>query len=307
MPPTVSIVLPTHNGSRYLRRAIESCLRQTYRQIELITVDDGSTDGTAGIIRSFDDPRIRSLRHERNQGLPRSLNHGFAQARGAYLTWTSDDNEFLPRAIEAMLACLAGDPAVDFVYADFIARDLETGDTKERRLSDPVRLDKANGVGPCFLYTRRVYETIGEFHPAYELVEDYEYWIRVAKRFRMKRLPQCLYLYGAHAHSLTGSQALSVTLADTVLKYRHKYLPFQKLKDTMVWFLMVAIDDREGLKGLAALWYRTACRLFRLSLGLGLLFLLLACRVFSSRALGSAAKKASWPFRKLLQGCAHGK
>ena len=88
--PLVSIVLPTHNGARYLEQAVQSCLDQTYRNWELIIVDDASTDETPALIARLvaADSRIRSIRNEVNQKLPGALNTGFAQARGEYLTWT---------------------------------------------------------------------------------------------------------------------------------------------------------------------------------------------------------------------------
>ena len=125
--PNVSIILPVYNGARYLAQAIDSCLNQTYRNIELIIVDDCSTDETPAIVRSYTDPRIRYVRNKTNRRLPQSLNIGFALATGEYLTWTSDDNEFLPHAIETMLKILMEDKAVDFVYSDYTAKYLETG------------------------------------------------------------------------------------------------------------------------------------------------------------------------------------
>jgi len=70
----VSIVLPTYNGAKYIRQSIDSCLNQTYKNIELIIVNDGSTDGTPEIIRSYEDGRIKYLTHEKNKGLPHALN-----------------------------------------------------------------------------------------------------------------------------------------------------------------------------------------------------------------------------------------
>src|SRR5436190_21740360 len=94
--PKVSIVLPTYNRAKYLKLSIDSCLIQTFKDFELIIVDDCSKDETPQTIKSYTDPRIRYHRNESNQRLPRSLNIGFSLAKGEYLTWTSDDNFFLP-------------------------------------------------------------------------------------------------------------------------------------------------------------------------------------------------------------------
>src|SRR5918994_1870306 len=123
--PLISIVLPTYNGSRYLREAIDSCVAQTYQNWELIVVDDCSTDATPGIVAEYvgRDPRIKSIRHETNKKLPQALNTGHAAARGHYLMWTSDDNRLLTFAIEELTAFLEHNPRVGLVYADSVLID----------------------------------------------------------------------------------------------------------------------------------------------------------------------------------------
>ena len=192
--PKVSIVLPVYNGAKYLREAIESCLGQTHSNIELVIVDDCSTDETPRIISSFKDPRIKYIRNKTNQRLPRSLNIGFARTTGEYLTWTSDDNQFLPEALEVMLDYLSANPSVDFVYTDNLAKYLDTGETKQRNIAGPENIKERNCIGACYLYTRKVYEEAGNFNPHYELVEDYEYWVRIYRKFKMRYLPKTLYI-----------------------------------------------------------------------------------------------------------------
>src|SRR3989338_242445 len=116
--PKVSIVLPTYNGAKYIRQSIESCLDQTYKNIELIIVDDASTDETPKIVKSYADPRLVYIRHEKNMKLPAAFNTGFSRASGDYLTWTSDDNFYDVSAIDKMLGFMR-DNACDFVYCDF--------------------------------------------------------------------------------------------------------------------------------------------------------------------------------------------
>ena len=171
---TVSIVLPTHNGERYLLRAIASCLGQTHRALELILVAAGSTDGTPGVIAALGDPRVKAVRNARNLGLPRSLNVGFARSTGAYLSWTSDDNEYAPTAIAEMLDALDRDAAADFVYADYTAVDEASGEIEPRVLPDAPELARWNTIGACFLDTRRVYDAVGGFDPRVALAEGYE-------------------------------------------------------------------------------------------------------------------------------------
>ena len=95
--PVVSIVLPSYNGKKYIRESIESVLAQTFPYWELVLVDDCSTDGTGAVMDAYasKDSRIRVIHNATNQRLPRSLNIGFRETWGEYLTWTSDDNRYL--------------------------------------------------------------------------------------------------------------------------------------------------------------------------------------------------------------------
>ena len=234
--PKVSIVLPVYNGAKFLRGSIQSCLSQMHGDLELIIVDDCSTDATSDIVRSFEDKRIVYVRNETNQRLPRSLNIGFKRATGEYLTWTSDDNEYEPQAIARMLECLTRGAGAELVYADYWALDEGTGKKSLTCLPDTLDLRQKNQVGGCFLYTRRAYEAVGDYNPFLEMVEDYDYWIRVWKKFKTVHCAEPLYLYRYHAQSLTITRAQQQDLFDVILKVRNGYLPFSKLGWTGAYF-----------------------------------------------------------------------
>jgi glycosyltransferase involved in cell wall biosynthesis len=200
----VSIVLPTHNGARYIEQSINSCLNLTYRNWELVIVDDGSTDDTPSKIARYADDRIRVIRHAMNRGLSAALNTGFASARGDFLTWTSDDNYYRPVALERMLTFLREHPEVDFVYADYEFVDEAGVRAYYFEVQPPLEgLLHGNCVGGCFLYRRRVYEVVGRYAEDIALAEDYDYWLRVSISFRMAPLHENLYCYRLHAQSLT--------------------------------------------------------------------------------------------------------
>src|ERR1017187_1387375 len=104
MQPVISIVLPTYNGSKYIRTSIDSCLHQTFPNFELIIVNDCSTDDTASIVEEYvaKDDRIKIIHNIQNKKLPLSLNKGFEIAKGKYFTWTSDDNYYAPHALQTL-------------------------------------------------------------------------------------------------------------------------------------------------------------------------------------------------------------
>lgn len=219
--PKVSIILPTHNGSKYIRQSIDSCLNQTYRNIELIVVDDASKDATAQIIKSYADPRIQYFKNEKNLRLPSSLNVGFSHATGEYLTWTSDDNYYSPQAIECMLNYLVRTRG-DFVYCDYyVVHEGRPAEPELIKLPVTPSFRDINPVRACFLYTRNVLERTGNYDPVMELVEDYDYWIRVSKNFAMAHLDTPLYFYRNHAQSLYSSRFDEVEVVKLLVRIKH--------------------------------------------------------------------------------------
>jgi glycosyltransferase involved in cell wall biosynthesis len=205
--PLVSIVLPIYNGAAYLRDAIDSCLAQTYSNWELILVDDASVDATPQIIAEYvaRDRRIRSLRHPTNRKLPEALNTGHAAAQGEYLMWTSDDNRFLPSAVEELTRFLEDHPRIGLVYADSVLIDEAGRYVRDYPAQPATALAYMNAIGPCFLYRRRVYQTVGAYSSDLFLAEDYDYWLRVYRQFEVAHLPRTLYEYRWHGESLTSS------------------------------------------------------------------------------------------------------
>ncbi len=244
----VSIVLPTYNRAHLLPYAIRSVLNQSHTNLELIVVDDHSSDTTPDVVAEFDDPRIRYFRNDPNLRLPRSLNRGFSQASGDYLTWTSDDNLFLPTAIARMVEMLTH-RACDFVYADYyqfsnLTEDGRPTETELRRLPDKLQLGKGNHIGACFLYTRAVYDTIGEYDPELFLVEDYDYWMRAAKQFSFCHLAEPLYYFRRDENTLFWSRFGEVKSADILARYKNGFASSDQVTEAMV---KLALADPSNL------------------------------------------------------------
>lgn len=204
--PKVSVVLPTYNRERLIEGAVSNVLAQDYPTLELIVVNDGSTDGTKtlldALIQTLNDARLRVL-HVEHGGLPRALNAGFEQAQGEYLTWTSDDNAFRPGAIAAMVRELELDREAIMVFANYQWID-EHGRPGAVVKTGPVEdLVRANVIGLCFLYRREAAEKVGPYNPERELAEDYDYWARMARVGKLSHLNRLLYDVGDQPDSLT--------------------------------------------------------------------------------------------------------
>lgn len=193
--PCVSIVLPTYNGEAFLHESLQSCLNQTLRDLEVIVVVDGSTDGTEHILAACADERLRVVR-QGNEGLPAALNAGFALAKGRLWSWTSDDNVFLPEAMEVMARYLEQNPQTAMVCTDFLVMD-ETGRT--------TSYDRRNWA--CFLYRAEAAALAGPYRPEFTLVEDVDFFLRLRHYAgRIDRLHRPYYKYRQNRRGLSGTQ-----------------------------------------------------------------------------------------------------
>lgn len=201
--------MPIYNGEKYMRQSIESVINQTYKNWELIIIDDCSKDSTPEIAKEFanKDKRINYYRNKNNLKLPRSINRGFSIAKGNYLTWTSDDNLYLPTAIDRMVSAINSEKA-DFVFAtcDVINENGEIIEIIKAPKDYKDAIVGGNFVGACFLYTRRLYETVGDYDVNKFLVEDYDYWLRIFYRFNVYNIEDILYQYRWHDGALTSTE-----------------------------------------------------------------------------------------------------
>lgn len=262
--PLVSVVLPTFNGARFIREAIDSLVVQTYTHWELVLVDDASTDGTPEILAGYAraDPRITVVRNERNLRLPQSLNKGFSLSRGALLTWTSDDNLYRPSALEIMVGALEARPDVGMVYTDYTDIAEDGSPIRPVLTKDARYLTCGNCIVGSFMYRREVMETIGGYDHRAELVEDWDYWIRVAKSFVLLRLPSDVYLYRCHPSSLSSTRQADVSRAYEQLMNRHlrdpRLFDGQARAEGLLALMRKANDESRAVD--ARRYYRAACR-----------------------------------------------
>jgi len=218
--PLISVVLPTFNRHAMLPDSIESVLSQTEPNLELIIVDDGSTDSSGETICHYAkrDDRITHVRQQ-NLGLPKALNNGFRLARGEYFTWTSDDNRYFADALAVMSRHLRDDPEIGLVHAELLVR------MPEGLVHMPFRAPEdfwsQNTFGGAFMYRRSVAEIVGEYDPELKMVEDYDYFLRISYHAIVRHLPYVVYEHREHAGSLTNLGRMEQYLALERMLRRH--------------------------------------------------------------------------------------
>jgi glycosyltransferase involved in cell wall biosynthesis len=202
--PLVSIVLPVYNGEKFLAQSIESCLNQTYQNLELIIVDDCSTDQTSVIAQKYasDDCRVKIITNNGNKKLPASLNIGHREASGDYFTWTSDDNLYEFDAIETLVNALI-ENKVDIVYSNIFLIDQVGKQKREKKFISFENVLFGNYIGSCFLYHKGVFERNSGYKENLFLVEDYDFWLRAIEHSIYFHLHRNLYCYRNHSESLT--------------------------------------------------------------------------------------------------------
>jgi glycosyltransferase involved in cell wall biosynthesis len=184
--PLVSIVIPCYNQERYVAEAISSALAQTFRNIEVVVVDDGSADTSASIAESYG---VRCIRQS-NRGVAEACNAGLRASRGEFIMFLGADDRLKPTAAEAHLLCFAQNPGAGFVVGDIDHIDAEGSYIGSPRWpildgNQYEELLKVNHVANTIavMFRRTVFETAGEFDASCMAGEDYEMLLRAARTF----------------------------------------------------------------------------------------------------------------------------
>jgi glycosyltransferase involved in cell wall biosynthesis len=200
--PLVSVLLPVHNGRPYLEAALRSVLAQTYRNLEVIVVDDGSTDGSHEVVESCRDSRLRLLRQP-NRGLPATLNRAIELARGKYLARQDADDLALPERFERQVRFLEGHPSHAMVgtWAGVWFDECDSGKCfrppTESHLLKWAMLCYNPFIHSSTMLRSSAVREVGTYStdPGRVPPEDFELWSRLARRFEVANLPEVLQVY----------------------------------------------------------------------------------------------------------------
>lgn len=206
----VSVVMAVYNGERYLREAVDSILEQTFTDFEFLIIDDGSTDGTQGILRAYEDSRIRVLVNEQNAGLTRSLNRGLQAARGEFIARQDADDVSEPERLEKQIAFLDANPEVALLGSWYSIIDTQSNYQQQIRPPCEHReicwdlLFYCPFVHSAVMLRRElVLREVGPYDESYGYSQDYDWWCRIADALPVANLPEYLVRYRVHGISMT--------------------------------------------------------------------------------------------------------
>lgn len=198
--PQVTIGIPAYNAGRFIKWAVQSVLNQTYTDFELIITDDGSTDDTGEIVKSFKDPRIVLITDDENHGISYRLNQQIDLARGKYFVRMDADDIMLPDRIERQVAYLESHPEVDMIGGGAIIINDDNYIIGERIGREPLQIDLKNWLaGNSFIHPTvagktQIFKDL-KYSTEFTGVEDQHLWMRASQKCKLINLPDYFIFY----------------------------------------------------------------------------------------------------------------
>ncbi len=227
--PLVTVITPTYNrADTYLAETIESVLAQDYPNFEYIVLDDGSQDDTVELLESYDDPRLQWSSHA-NMGESRTVNKGLEMAQGEFILIVNSDDPILPDLITKSVEFLQENPDVWATYPDWVMIDnasniIEEITVLEYAYENMLRYHHCP-LGPGAVFRRAVVDVGIRREGKWRYVGDYEFWLKVGLRGKLKRLPQTLASWRSHSEGATIAYAnpdMAQEHVDVVKEYFQK-------------------------------------------------------------------------------------
>jgi glycosyltransferase involved in cell wall biosynthesis len=220
----VSVIVPVYNREDYVRETLDSILQQTYENIEVIVVNDGSTDNSLSIIEEFKGkyPEKFLIIDQENQGQVRSRNNAIEKSSGEFIAFLDSDDLWLPNKLEMQIPLFVGD--VGLVYcaiynidADGQVIDTELCEQDIRGYIYPELLIKNRMTGGTVVLHRDAIDKVGLFDVDFAAAENWDLWIRVSKYFSVDMVNEPLVKYRKHAGNMSKDSLLMLNIIDSIL------------------------------------------------------------------------------------------
>ena len=188
----VSVIIPTYNRARLLTQAVDSVLNQTFKDYELIIVDNYSSDNTESVVKSYDDERIRYFKNQNHGLIGVNRNYGIQKSQGEYISFLDDDDLWLPGKLEKQVELLDSNPELGLVYSDIniigsngnVLKDTYFHNVKPFRGNVFNELLVANFISNLTVMVRKeALNKVGMFDLKYIIAQDYDLWLRIARDY----------------------------------------------------------------------------------------------------------------------------
>lgn len=213
----VSLVMGVYNGEEYLKEAIESILGQTYPNLEIIIVNDGSTDSTKNILDDINDKRVKIIHLEKNQGAANALNIGIIQAKGSWIAIQDADDNSYPTRIEeqvkyivkhpellgvgTFIECISGSSGISDEHLRHVAKSRNSLVSREK-IRDIIYWG-CPFTHSSVMFSKNVFLKVGGYNPSLKIAYDHDLWLRLLEIGEMENVPKVLLQYRIHKQSLS--------------------------------------------------------------------------------------------------------
>ena len=211
--PEVSVIIPTYNSARYLVDAVDSVLAQTFRDFEVLVIDDGSTDETESLIGGYGAP-VRYIRQE-NSGVAAARNRGIAESRGRYVAFLDADDTWFPTKLERQIETLKGRVDSRISYSAFTVVDsdmtpimIKRSNRRGTALEDLLLLGNVVGSICTVLAARDLFDRVGLFDADLSQCADWDMWVRIARQTEFVYIDESLVTYRQHGTMMSNNAAL---------------------------------------------------------------------------------------------------
>lgn len=250
--PLVTVFMPAYNAAPYIASAIGSILNQSFKDFELLIIDDGSTDDTAEIISTFSDNRIKYLKNENNAGISFTRNRGILEAKGAFIALLDADDVAYPERLETQVTFMQAHPdmAMCGSHADVIDQN---GRSAGKKLLMPIAPDDIKVyllfgnpfVNSTVMFRATSLSVIEGYYEGYS--EDYELAIRINEHFRSANIDQTLVQYRVHGENISIRDLSQISAGERYcIAYMQKQLGMQTNDHSVDVHFSITARDKTG-------------------------------------------------------------
>ncbi|MEP0918321.1 glycosyltransferase [Leptolyngbya sp. DQ-M1] len=329
-PPLISVIIPAYNAETYIAKTLRSVLTQTYQNLEVIIIDDGSQDRTVEIIQPFaeEDTRV-TIVQQSNRGVAAARNTGIQKARGQFIALLDADDFWFPDNLEKQMNCMmSAPPKTGFVYSwsvDIDEHDQMTGDFNAAQVTGDVYLlllcHNFVGNASSTLIRKECFDRVGGFNERFKSVnaqgcEDWDLYLRIAEAYYCQVIPEFLISYRKSKNSMSRDyfkMAASHALMLQAIRQNHPEIPhllYQlSISSFYLYFARQSIDNHDREQ--AHFWLSEALNIDRAALLFRpdyywlLLKSVLLQRTTSVRTLHNAPSRLSITLKVFATACLH--
>ncbi|MGE7914516.1 glycosyltransferase [Lysinibacillus xylanilyticus] len=240
----VSIILPVYNSELFVQQAIESVLKQTYTQIELIVVDDGSTDNTKQILSGYEsNPKVHIISLEKNSGVSEARNIGIQESKGEYVAFIDADDLYMPNKVEEQVNVFKHNKSIDFVFNDIMVIDNDNKKVNElqsyfqpKNILLELCFRQIIPAPACIMVKRDFLDRFNiMFNKDLKYAEDYDFTFQLFLHGIYYYLKESLYLWRRHIKNTSNDIISTRKIENSIVKKYLKYIDVKKSEDLSVY------------------------------------------------------------------------